>query len=110
MPWGSLRDIYISVQPEKLDEVFSFLTRALESRALVLRTEDALSRGLTGRGPLHPQFRSRTGDILVLPDDDLTVWYEHTRGRKFSLLGMHGGLSPDEMLVPLAVAPLDRLV
>jgi len=59
---------------------------------------------------LHKQFRSRIGDILILPRSNLTVWYEHIKGKKFAMLGMHGGMSPDEMLVPFAVSIANQLL
>jgi hypothetical protein len=103
LPWGSPRDVYIAVDDTKRDYVLSFLTKTLESRAMVISTEDALEQSLFGHGTLHKQFRSRIGDILILPKDNYTVWYEHIEGNKFTLSGMHGGLYPDEMLIPFVI-------
>lgn len=104
LPWGSARDVFLAVKPEKLNKVFDFLTKTLSGKATVMKTEKALKEGLFGTGRLHKKFRSRIGDILILPHGNSTIWYEHFKNKKFDLLGMHGGLTADEMLVPLAAA------
>lgn len=110
LPWGSVRDVFLAVKSEKLNEVFEFLTKILQGKATVMKIEKALEEGLFGKGNLHKKFRSRVGNILILPHGNSTVWYEHFKDEKFSLLGMHGGLSSDEMLIPFAVAKGSQLL
>lgn len=110
MPWGSPRDVYLAVQPGKRDEVITYLQDMLGDKALVMTTEQALADGLFGRGQLHPSFRGRIGDILILPYGEETVWYEHVPGKKFQLRGMHGGLHEEEMLVPFMIARPEQLL
>ena len=110
LPWGSGRDVFVGVRQEKRDEVFEFLSISLEGKATVVRSEKALRDGLFGRGELHREFTSRIGDILILPRGNLTLHYERPYQRKFTMLGMHGGLSRDEMLVPFAAARVSELI
>lgn len=110
LPWGSPRDVFLAVKPDKLNEVFEFLTKTLQGKATITKTESALKEGLFGKGDLHKKFKSRIGNILILPHGNLTIWYEHFKDEKFDLLGMHGGLSPDEMLIPFAAAKASRLL
>jgi hypothetical protein len=58
---------------------------------------------------MHRRFKSRVGNVLILPTHDQLIWFEHLKGKKFRLRGMHGGLRPDEMLIPFAVATLGAL-
>jgi len=109
LPWGSARDVFLTVEEGRLAETIGFLTEALEGKASVLRADEALRDGMFGRGDLHPRFESRLGDILLLPEGNLTLWYERPHRKEFSMLGMHGGLSPDEVLVPLAIARINDL-
>jgi len=109
LPWGSPRDIFLAIKPEKLDKVFEFLTKTFDGRATVMKTKTALERGLFGKGNLHKKFQSRIGNILILPHGNSTIWYEHFKDGKFDLLGMHGGLTAEEMLVPFAVARGNQL-
>jgi predicted AlkP superfamily pyrophosphatase or phosphodiesterase len=109
LPWGSPRDVFLRVQEEKVSEAAAWLTKRLAGKATVMTSEEALRRQLFGIGKLHHQFKHRIGNLLILPHRDFLIWYEHIKGRKLVLRGMHGGLRPDEMLVPLAVAPLSTL-
>lgn len=110
LPWGSVRDVFLAIKPEKLDKVFEFLTKTFQNKATVMKTEAALECGLFGQRNLHKKFKSRVGNILILPHGNSTIWYEHFKDGKFDLLGMHGGLTADEMLVPFAVAKGNQLI
>lgn len=109
LPWGSPRDLFLCVQEEQLLEMEAWLRKRLHDYATVLTIDDALQQGLFGLGKPHKRFKSRVGNLLILPHRDHMVWYEHLKGRKFELLGMHGGLTVDEILIPLAVANLATL-
>jgi predicted AlkP superfamily pyrophosphatase or phosphodiesterase len=106
LPWGSPRDVFLRVQEDRLPELMAWLTERLAGKATVMTSEEALRRQLFGCGARHPRFRQRIGNVLILPEHDYLVWYEHLKGKKFDLQGMHGGLRPDEMLIPFAVANL----
>ena len=109
LPWGSARDVFLATEVGKVEDAFQFLSTALKDRATVVRADDALGQGLFGAGKLHQGFKSRIGDILILPRGNLTLWYSRPGHERFKLLGMHGGLSSDEMLVPFAVAKMSDL-
>ncbi len=110
-PWGSARDCFLAIEPDKIEEVRRLLRDVLDGRASVLCSDDAIRARLFGCGPVHPRFRARAGDLLILPHDSRTVWYQHEPGpRKFTKLGHHGGLTPDETLVPFGCIRLADLV
>lgn len=111
LPWGSSRDSFLAIEPNKIEQIYKFLTERLKGIALVLKSQEALASGLFGHGNLHPRFRSRIGDLMILPHENATVFFEYSAGGKmFSKRGMHGGLSPDEMLVPFACVQAERLI
>ncbi|WP_255195659.1 alkaline phosphatase family protein [Halorarius litoreus] len=72
---------------------------------LVLTREEVLDVELFGDREPSQRFLDRCPDVLVIPDEGF-VWYD--RGQ-LSYVGMHGGLHPDEMLVPFAAARVDAL-
>ena len=109
LPWGSPRDLFVRVQEECLPEIASWLARRLAGRATVMTSDEALRQQLFGLGKCHRYFKRRVGNLLILPHGNALIWYEHLKGKKFTLRGMHGGLRPDEMLIPLAVAHLAAL-
>jgi hypothetical protein len=109
LPWGSPRDVFLRMQEEKLPTIASWLTERLAGKATVITIEEAFRRQLFGIGKQHRHFRRRVGNLLILPQRDCLIWYEHLKGKKFTLRGMHGGLRVDEMLIPLAIANLAAL-
>jgi predicted AlkP superfamily pyrophosphatase or phosphodiesterase len=103
-PWGSARDLFLKVRDDRLDEVESYLSRKLNGIATVLRTEEGVKEGLFGLGKPSRRFLRRAGNLLILPHGLKTVWYRYKKGDSLDLRGHHGGLSEDEMTIPLAAA------
>jgi len=104
LPWGAPRDVYMQVEKESLDEVCGRLTIDLAGKATVLKTKDAVSAGVFGTGSPTRPFLQRTGNLMVLPHGKKTAWYHHPGVERPELTGQHGGMHPDEMLVPFSAA------
>jgi hypothetical protein len=109
LPTGSPRDVFLHVKEDKLTETQKLLTQKIGAKAHVVETKEAIKNGLFGLGEVGNEFFDRVGNLLILPYGNETVWFEHFKGRKFSLHGHHGGLNEEEMLVPLAVTKLSNL-
>jgi hypothetical protein len=109
LPTGGPRDVFLHVKEEKLHETKELLQQKIGSKAKVIETEATMKAGLFGQGKVSKEFLERAGNLLILPYRNETVWFEHFLGRKFSILGQHGGLNEEEMLVPLATATLSNL-
>lgn len=109
LPTGGPRDVFLHIKPDMLEEAHGFLSNRLKGKAKVMKTDEAIKTGLFGIGEPIKEFYERVGNLLILPYKNNTVWYEHIKGKRFELLGHHGGLSRDEMLVPFAVAKLSDL-
>jgi predicted AlkP superfamily pyrophosphatase or phosphodiesterase len=56
--------------------------------------------GLWGPGERHPQFNDRIPDGLLLPDPGWVVFHRYADER---LIGQHGGLTDEELRVPVLV-------
>jgi len=110
LPTGSARDVFLHIKPAKLDETYNFLSKKLQGKAKVMKTNEATEIGLFGIGKPIKRFLERVGDLLVLPYDNHTVWYEHIKGKKVYSLGYHGGLNENEMFVPFSVTKLSELL
>lgn len=109
-PTGGPHDVFLFVRPEKVTESIELLERELGDRAWVMRASEAVALGLFGMGAPTARFSRRIGNILVLPRAGHHIWYEHLPGSLFRQLGTHGGLSEEEMVVPLASARLERML
>ena len=64
----------------------------------------ALQAGLFGPGQPAAETRARLGDVLAISRTD---HYLDRLGRRHRLRGRHGGLSPEEMLIPWLAVRLD---
>ena len=69
--------------------------------AWVRTRDEAIDEGWFGA--IDDQLRDRWGHVLVALRGDWAVM-TRTFPREFTLIGMHGSLTPAEMLVPLIVA------
>jgi predicted AlkP superfamily pyrophosphatase or phosphodiesterase len=72
---------------------------------LVLTREEVQEEALFGDREPSQRFLDRCPDVLAVPDEGF-AWYDDGT---LSYVGMHGGLHPDEMLVPFAAARVDAL-
>ena len=109
LPTGGPRDIFLHVKDQKLAQTKEALTQKIGKKAQIIETQEAIEKGLFGLGQASEEFLERTGNLLILPYERETIWFEGPQGRKISFLGQHGGLNEEEMLVPFAVANLERL-
>jgi predicted AlkP superfamily pyrophosphatase or phosphodiesterase len=109
LPTGSPRDVFLHVREEKLRETRELLVQKVGGKAKIVETEEAIKAGLFGLGEVGSEFFDRVGNLLILPYGNETVWFEHIKGRRLNLLGHHGGLTEEEMLVPLAITKLNNL-
>ncbi|HJQ50943.1 MAG TPA: alkaline phosphatase family protein [Gaiellaceae bacterium] len=99
-PAGSCRDLFLHVLPERLDEVAARLGELLAGVAEVRKVETLLAEGLFGSN-ITDALTSRLANLVVLPGPgEAAYWLEPGRFEQH-FLGQHGGLSANEMEIPL---------
>jgi predicted AlkP superfamily pyrophosphatase or phosphodiesterase len=103
VPAGSRRDMFLYIRDERLDDIYAGLTHALKGRAEVHRTADLIAAGMFGGAPSQT-FLGRVGNLVVLPYEGESVWWDFAEHGKFesTYLGSHGGLTRDEAETQLA--------
>jgi len=114
--YGDGSPVYLSGSPRNVelhvrDDAEADVRRVLEDEvgALVFDRETVLDRGLFGDGPVAAETERRAGDLVAV-HPDLGVWFGgDVEPDELRIHGMHGGLHPDEMLVPFGVARLDAV-
>jgi len=62
---------------------------------------DLIAAGWFGPPPCHPRLAARVGDYTLLMKDNWTIKDWLPGEKRHRMLGVHGGISKDEMLVPL---------
>ena len=108
-PWGNVRDSYYLVEESRLEETERYMREKLDGVATVIKTADGIKEGLFGINRPTKKFLRRVGNLMVLPHGNKTVFYRYKRGAIPDLKGHHGGLTQDEMTIPLAAARLSDL-
>ncbi len=98
-PAGSCRDLFLHVREGGVDLVRDGLAERLDGIADVVTAEQLFADGVF-TDPA-PRLRARLGDVVVLPRyGEAAYWHEPGRFVQH-LHGQHGGLSPQEMEIPL---------
>lgn len=106
-PWGGPRDVFLSVKEDNIEKVVEYLNEKYGKSAWILKTEDAIKKGLFGLSDvgskLSERFLQRAGNVLIIPYGNNTIWFEHLPGELFEFVGHHGGLSENEMQIPFII-------
>jgi predicted AlkP superfamily pyrophosphatase or phosphodiesterase len=100
VPAGSARDLFLHLRPERLEEARAFLSTRLQGLAEVVPTAELIAGGWFGP-QVSRRFRQRVGNLVVLPHAGQTVWWYEKERFEMNFHGHHGGLSPQEMYIPL---------
>jgi len=108
-PTGSYREIFLHIEEKKLAETKQWLLKKIGDKAQIIETQEAIEKDLFGVGNVSEGFFERTGNLLILPYGNETIWFKGPQEREINYLGQHGGLSRQEMLVPFAAANLRNL-
>lgn len=95
---------FCHVRPGKQAEFSERASEWLKGKADVLPGHVPLDEGWFGGGDLHPHIADRAGDFVLLMREDYTVKDWLPGEPRHLHIGNHGGLSADEMYVPLVVA------
>ena len=99
--FGEARAAFCEVRKGAEADFEAFARTELAGKAKALRSADMLALGLLGPGPAHKRLRERIGSHALLMEPGWTVRDSVPGERVYPMLGVHGGLTPEEMWVPL---------
>ena len=102
---GEPRLAYCYVRDERRGD---FVERAVEGLAGAARVVDSASMiedGWFGLADPHPRLRERVGDHALVMRDGYAICDRVGDEKPFHHIGVHGGVSREEMQVPLVVVP-----
>jgi hypothetical protein len=102
---GESRAAFVYPRYGRAQAIRDHLQAEYPGRFTVLDSAQALDAGLMGL-PVYDETYARAGRLLVLPNGNHALQHYQPA---VSLIGRHGGLSQDEMLVPLIGARLEAL-
>lgn len=98
---GEPRVAYCYVRPGKTERFESYVRTVLKDRASLHRSEQLLQAGFFGLGNPHPRLRERIGDYALIMKEHCAIKDRLLGEESHPPIGVHGGISRDEMEVPL---------
>jgi hypothetical protein len=102
-PTGENRLAYLYVKSGKTSTVKDYIDQTWPNQFALLDSAHALEKGLFGPGKPYTHLADRLGDLIAIARGDAYWWWA---AKENPLVGRHGGMSPDEMLVPFLAARL----
>jgi len=98
---GERRFAYSYLKPGVGADFEEYVATVFAGRMEAWSRERLLDEQWLGPGPNCPQLDQRLGDFVLAMKDDWTVVDHEPDEKPLPMLGVHGGLSRQEMLVPL---------
>lgn len=89
--------MYLFIKPGHVDFVRAYFEKSWSGQFAFLDPSEAVAKGLFGPGTPHPRLADRLGDLIVAARNDAYLWWAE---KENLLVGRHGGLSAEEMIVP----------
>lgn len=102
-PTGENRLAFFYVRPGHEIRVVNYLERVWPGEFFLSPAEELLKSGIFGPGQVYERVLERIGDLVVIPKGRAFLWWAEKENQ---LLGRHGGLTPEEMLVPFVALRL----
>ncbi len=101
---GEPRATYVYCRPGAAADVAAAWSARFGDRAWVRTREEAVGAGWFG--PVAPANLARIGDVVVAAAEDLAVVdSSRMRPQLLALVGMHGSLTSEELVVPVVHVP-----
>ena len=97
-PSGENRLPYFFLRPGREAHARAYIAKTWPSEFIVHPAKQVVRAGLLGDAPPNARVAERLGDWVIIPQGSAYFWWAN---KENTLRGRHGGLSPDEMLVPL---------
>lgn len=101
---GERRVVYCYVKPDKETRFVDYVQDVLGECADLFSGSELIAQGWFGPGEADPRLAARIGDYVLVMRENWTLrdWVEGEK--RYKQLGVHAGVSADEMHVPLILA------
>jgi hypothetical protein len=97
LPSGEGRLPYLFPRPAHAERLREYIETAWPGKFWLIDAEKAVDAGLFGPGQPHKRLFDRLGDWIAIPRSNQYWWWADKENK---LVGRHGGLHTEEMLVP----------
>ena len=104
MPTGCTRCASFYVKPNQQKNFVKLAKKYFGDKFEIFSKQDILKNHLLGFGTIHPELDNVLGDYLLCATSDCNITYSNLYGKpRPQPIGIHGGLTIDEMRVPLII-------
>lgn len=100
------RTLNLFVKEDKKKQFESEFEKEFGGKFLLMTKEEVLDKKMFGDGVEHPCFRDMIGDYLTIAIDDLSIF--NTKKEVDYFVGVHSGLTQDEMNIPLIIIEKEK--
>jgi Type I phosphodiesterase / nucleotide pyrophosphatase len=108
-PTGDSRATFLFPKYSIREELQNALEKNIDGFT-VIPTETLIEKGAFGPAQTHGVLRTAVGELAALSRSRNIVAYPYySDDRRSPMLGAHGGMTPDEIIVPLLTAKLSNL-
>jgi len=104
---GSPRNVYLHIYYEYIDKVYKIL-ESISDKAIIVEREELINSKLMK--DIRKNIINRIGEIILFPTPNNGIWIHHYPGETVKTIGFHGGISIDEMKIPLIVERISRIL
>lgn len=101
---GEPRACFCYLKTGTEDQFLNLVEEKLSHACEVHSVPSMIEQGFFGQGSTHPELENRIGDYILLAKENYVIKDRLLGEKNFSQVGVHGGVSEQEMLVPLIVA------
>ncbi|MDD3497967.1 MAG: alkaline phosphatase family protein [Candidatus Moranbacteria bacterium] len=100
---GEPRAVYCYVRPDKVKQFENYVRIKLKKACYLYKSEDLIRKNYFGLHRHDERLKDRIGDYVLIMKDNF-IMKDFVLGEKQNIyIGNHGGLSCEEMFVPLIV-------
>lgn len=99
--WGERRAAFCAVRKGAVAEFEAAAAEVFAGKAVVARSKTLAEAGLFGPGRPNVRLAERIGTHTLLMESGWTVMDSMPGEKLHKMIGVHGGLSPNEMWIPL---------
>ena len=102
--WGERRVAYCRVRSGQGDRFEALANEVLRDKFDVLPASRLIAEGVFGPARIpHPRLAERVGDYVLIGRQGWTIYDTLPNEAAHPMIGVHGGATADEMLIPLCV-------
>lgn len=98
---GEPRLAYCYVRHDRRPQFEKYVEQNMSGIAQLYLSQDLVEKNLYGLGEAHPELANRTGDYTLVMEENHVVIDNLPGDTNAQLVGYHGGLSSQEVYVPL---------